>query len=91
MHFINELKAYDQMLKCSLFISFKKNLKLMQGNILYAGVFFAPCNFRPLTLANSFLYTVPIQELKLLDTKSCVIIWFVEIHLMRLIRFMTKL
>lgn len=62
----------------------------MPGNILYT-FFFAPCNFRPLTLANSFQYTVPIQELKLLDTKSCVIIWFVEIHLMRLIRFMTKL
>lgn len=76
-----------------LFIhKFQKKFKVnARKHTVYWVFFFAPCNFRPLTLANSFLYTVPIQELKLLDTKSCVIIWFVEIHLMRLIRFMTKL
>lgn len=74
-----------------LFIhKFQKKFKVNARKHTVYWVFFAPCNFRPLTLANSFLYTVPIQELKLLDTKSCVIIWFVEIHLMRLIRFMTK-
>lgn len=74
-----------------LFIhKFQKKIKVNARKHTVYLFFFAPCNFRPLTLANSFLYTVPIQELKLLDTKSCVIIWFVEIHLMRLIRFMTK-
>lgn len=63
VHFTNELKTYDRMLKCSLFIISKK-FKLMPGNIR-------------------------IQELKLLHIKGCVIIWFVEIHFMRLIRFTT--